>query len=111
MCGDFSPRVSSGTTRPASRPSPSEPSCSSERSNSSCMPRHSPITGTPAAARSRTTSSRPSARRRRIASGNAPTPGTTSPSATRSASWSALATIAEPMCANALSTERRLPIP
>ena len=69
------------------------------------------MTGTPAAARSRTISSRPSARSRRIASGNAPTPGTTSPSAARSSSWSAVCTIDEPTCSNALATERRLPIP
>ena len=69
------------------------------------------MTGMPAAARSRTTSSRPSARRRRIASGNAPTPGTTSPSAARSAPGSAVWTISAPMCSNALTTERRLPIP
>ena len=81
MCGSFSPRASRRTTSPGSSPRPVAPPCSAERSKSSCMPRHSPITGTPAAARSRTSSSRPAARRRRIASGNAPTPGTTRPSA------------------------------
>ena len=36
------------TIRPGSRPSPAEPSCSAEPSKSSCIPRHSPMTGTPA---------------------------------------------------------------
>ena len=59
MCGSFSPLESRRTTSPGSSPRPVAPPCSTERSNSSCMPRHSPITGTPAPARSRTSSSRP----------------------------------------------------
>ena len=69
------------------------------------------MTGTPAAARARMTSSRPSARSRRIASGNAPTPGTISPPAAASSSWSAVWAISLPMWAKALTTERRLPMP
>ena len=45
------------------------------------MPRQMPSTGTPASARSRSSSTSPSARSRRIASGNAPTPGSTIASA------------------------------
>ena len=75
------------------------------------MPRQSPITGTPAAACSRITSSSPSARSRRIASGNAPTPGTTMPSAARISAWSAVRATRAPTCSSAFSTLRRLPIP
>ena len=42
MCGIFSPGASSRVTVPPSRPSPAAPSCSSEDSNSSCMPRQMP---------------------------------------------------------------------
>ena len=51
------------------------PSCSLEDSNSSCIPRQIPSSGTPAAARSISASPRPVRSRLRIASGNAPTPG------------------------------------
>jgi hypothetical protein len=69
------------------------------------------MTGTPAPARSRITSSSPALRSRRIASGNAPTPGTTIPSAARISSWSAVRATSAPTCSSAFSTLRRLPIP
>ncbi len=109
MCGSLG--ASSGVTSPGSRPSPAAPSCSAEASNSSCMPRQIPSTGVPLSARSRITSSSPSARSRRIASGNAPTPGTTTASAERISSWSAVRRTSAPTCSSAFSTERRLPIP
>ena len=60
---------------------------------------------------SRSSSSRPSSARLAIARGNAPTPGTTSPSAARMTSWSFVIVGAAPTRASAFSTERRLPIP
>jgi hypothetical protein len=111
MCGSFSPRASSRTTSPGSSPRPVAPPCSEERSKSSCIPRHRPMTGTPAAARSRTSSSRPEARSRRIASGKAPTPGTTSPSAAARTSGSDVSRGSPPTRSMAFSTDRRLPMP
>ena len=70
-----------------------------------------PITGTPAAARSRTSSSKASARTSSIARGIAPTPGSATPAAPRTTSWSRVRTASTPTCAKAFSTERRLPIP
>jgi hypothetical protein len=43
--------------------------------------------------------------------GKAPTPGSRTPSAARSASWSAVIDVRAPTRASAFSTERRLPIP
>ena len=65
----------------------------------------------PSRARSAISASSPSARRLRIAAGNAPTPGTTMPSAALSASWSAVTVTRAPTRSTAFSTERRLPIP
>ena len=62
-------------------------------------------------ARSRSSSVRPSASRRSIAAGNAPTPGMTMRSAAAISSWSCVTTASAPTCSNAFSTERRLPIP
>ncbi len=109
MCGSFGER--SGVTSPPSRPSPAAPSCSDERSNSSCMPRQTPSSGAPAAARSRRTSSSPSRATLRIASGKAPTPGRITPSAARIASASDVMTGRAPTCSSAFSTLRRLPMP
>jgi hypothetical protein len=53
----------------------------------------------------------PSSRMTRIAAGKAPTPGSRTPSAARSASWSAVIDVRAPTRASAFSTERRLPIP
>ena len=75
MCGTFS--CGSGARRrtsPSSRPRPSAPPSSSERSKRSCIPRQSPSTGTPARARSASTSAIPLAVRRSMAAANAPTP-------------------------------------
>ena len=109
MCGSRGP--SSRVTVPGRIPSPAAPSCSLEDSNSSCIPRQIPSNGTPAPARSISTSPRPVASRLRIASGNAPTPGRMIASAARIASCEAVMTDAEPTCASAVSTLRRLPIP
>ena len=68
-------------------------------------------TGAPAAACSRITSSRPSSRRRAMAGGKAPTPGTTSPSAARRSPCALVNAARAPTCSNAFSTLRRLPIP
>ena len=97
--------------RDASRagcPRPRAPSCSVEDSNSSCIPRQIPSSGTPAAARSINCSPRPVRSRLRIASGNAPTPGRTIADASRTSS---VTTDSAPTCASAFSTLRRLPIP
>ena len=49
MCGSFRPgALQPRAPRPRSMPSPLAPPCSSERSNSSCIPRQSPSSGTPA---------------------------------------------------------------
>ena len=53
---------------------PSAPPCSSVDSNSSCMPMHTPITGTPAATRSRSSSSSPSGARAPSPSASPPRP-------------------------------------
>ena len=111
MCGIFRPGASSRVTVPASSPSPSAPSCSVEAAKSSCMPRQMPSTGTPASARSRSSSTSPSPWRRRIASGNAPTPGSTIASAPAIVSRSAVRATRAPTCSSAFSTLRRLPIP
>ena len=111
MCGSFSPRASSAHDLAGQQPRPVAPPCSAERSKSSCIPRHSPMTGTPAAARSRTSSSRPGARSRRIASGKAPTPGTTRPSAAARTSGSEVRRGSPPTRSKAFSTDRRLPMP
>jgi hypothetical protein len=70
-----------------------------------------PSTGTPSSRRSRIASSRRSSRMRSIALGNAPTPGSTTPSAARIRSWSLVTSADTPTCSNAFSTERRLPMP
>ena len=111
MCGSFRPRGSSRTTRAGQQPEAGRAlvlvGAIEEQLHAEAQAddRHAGL------ARARTTSSRPSARRRRIASGNAPTPGTTSPSAARSSPGSEVCAIGVPTCSKALATERRLPIP
>ena len=106
MCG--SRGLSSAVTVPGRIPRPEAPSCSVLDSNSNCIPRQIPSSGTPAAARSISASPSPVRSRLRIASGNAPTPGRMIALASRT---SAVTTDSAPTCASAFSTLRRLPIP
>ena len=72
------------------RPSVATP-CSTPRSNSTCMPTQMPSTGRPPASRAPTDGRRPStAARPAMHAANAPTPGTTRPSASSAASRSAV---------------------
>ena len=67
--------------------------------------------GRPAIRRLAITSSPPTASNPAMQAANAPTPGTTSPSAARAASRSAVTVTAVPARASARSAERRLPEP
>ena len=72
---------------------------------------HTPISGTPASTRSRSSASSPRRRTWSIALGMAPTPGSTMPSASRTRAWPAVSSGSAPTCSSALATERRLPMP
>ena len=89
MCGSFSPPASRRSHAPGQQAEARRAAELDGASNSSCIPRQTPSSGTPASsalARQLVEAQR----RAGFASprGNAPTPGTTSPSAARSSSWS-----------------------
>ena len=69
----------------------------------------SPITGTAASTRSRSSWSRASSRTRSIARAS-PTPGSTIASA-RARAWSLVSIGSAPTCSSAFPTERRFPMP
>ena len=84
MCGSFRPaaRGEPARPRPAAGRGPRRRRARRSARRAAACPRHSPRTGDAGRARSRTsTSSSPASRRRAMAAGNAPTPGTTRPSA------------------------------
>ena len=70
-----------------------------------------PSTGVPAASRSEISPPSSSSSIRSIAFANAPTPGSTRPSASAASSGSLVITASAPTRSKAFSTERRLPIP
>ena len=85
MCGTIGACSRSTTPGHSSQPSVSTP-CSTPRSNSTCMPTQIPSTGRPPASRRPITRSPRTRRSPAMHAANAPTPGTTSPSAS-CASW------------------------
>ena len=77
-------------------------------SNSSWSPRQIPITGRPAAATSRTASPRPVVERFRVPWPKLPTPGTSTRSAARTSSGSAVSVPSWPPASSARTTLFRL---
>ena len=75
------------------------------------MPTHTPSTGRPAATRSAMILSPLIFRRPVMHASNAPTPGTTSPSAFSAASLSAVTSTSAPTRCSARWADRRLPEP
>ena len=110
MCGTFT-SPSSRWHVPGTSPRPSQRPSSSPTLASSCMPRQIPSSGVPAPTRSSSTSHMPLSRRLRAASRNAPTPGSTMPSAAATVRGSSVTdTPGTPAAAKPFSTLRRLPI-
>ena len=104
-------RPGASRTVPGRMPRPVAPGLSSEASNSICMPMQMPRNGTPAldrlvgerveaGARARASMQRP----------KAPTPGSTTPSASRIRPGSAVSRASAPRCWSAFWADRRLPI-
>ena len=75
------------------------------------MPMQMPSSGTPAAIRSSSSRSKPAARIPATARGNAPSPGSTSPSARVAAAGSLVISARAPTWRSAFSAERMLPMP
>ncbi len=110
MCG--STGAVSRSTTPGQQPQPAVRwPCSTPASNSTCMPTQMPSTGRPAASRLAMTCSPPAARSPVMQAANAPTPGTTRPSASSAVRWSAVTSASAPARASARWAERRLPEP
>ena len=112
MCGTFS---AAGLERDDLAGQQPEPAIAAElgraRRRAAACPGTGRAPASPPPRARRTSSSRPSSRMARIAAAKAPTPGTTRPSAARSASWSAVSATRAPTRSSAFSTLRRLPIP
>ena len=110
MCGITG--ASRRTTEPGhcAQPCVSTPN-STPRANRICMPTQMPSTGLPAASRSATIFSPPTARKPVMHASYAPTPGTTRPSAAAAAAGSEVTSTAAPTRSSARCADRRLPDP
>ena len=103
---------SSRLTSPLIKPRPRVVSFSWPVSANSCMPRQMPRIGLSArTTASRIASDRPSALSRSIATGNAPTPGSSSRPAVRTVSGSRVMTTSAPQYSSARATESMLERP
>ena len=110
MCGTFSPGACSATTAAGQQPQPAIAARARwrRRTAAACPgtgrgPASPPPRARPRARRGRARASRASR------PAKAPTPGTTSPSAARSASWSAVSAARAPTCSSAFSTRGGCP--
>src|SRR5213082_1089557 len=106
-------RTSAGSRRqvPAITPSPATPGVSSLASHSICMPRQMPRRGVPRATTSVIAASRPCARSAPSPAPNAPTPGSTTRDACRTAAGSRVTATLAPSRPNPLVIDARLATP
>ncbi len=96
---------------PGRTPSPGTAGLSSEPSYSICMPMQMPRNGRPDAAHSMASSSSPVRSSASMQRPKLPTPGSTTPAASRISPGSAVSRASAPMCSSAFCAEWRLPMP